>query len=392
MTGVTGREQARVIASGGFSPVRILLDYRPALRQRTGVGEYVHELARALVNGAGSSPDEIVLFSASWKDRLNPGVVPGATIVDRRIPVRLLNFGWHRLGWPAAESLTGSTFDVVQSFHPLLMPVRRAAQVVTIHDLDFLDAPERTRAEIRRDYGALAARHARRADRVVVNSRTTARDVHQRLGVPESRITVCYPGSPDWAPRQREPREGYFLFLGALEPRKNIGVLLDAYERLLGDTPSAPSLVLAGKSGAESTLIQARVVDRPLAGRVQLPGYITSDQREQLFKGALAFVMPSHTEGFGMPVVEAMTAGVPVIAADRGALPEVAGQAAQFFEPDDVETLTTLLRTIIADAALRARMSALGIQQARQFNWRSSAVALREAWTLALESSRSARG
>jgi glycosyltransferase involved in cell wall biosynthesis len=125
---------------------------------------------------------------------------------------------------------------------------------------------------------------------------------------------------------------------------------------------------------------------------VQLPGYITSEQREQLFKGALAFVMPSHTEGFGMPVVEAMVAGVPVIAADRGALPEVAGQAARFFEPDDVDTLMNLLRTIIADRGLRARMSELGIEQARQFNWKSSAGVLREAWSEAIESFRSARG
>ena len=372
--------------------MRILLDYRPALRQRTGVGEYVHELARALVASAPSSPEQIVLFSSSWKDRLDPQVVPGARTVDRRLPVRLLNFTWHRFGWPPAETLAGGVLDVAQSFHPLLLPARNAARLVTVHDLDFLDAPERTSAEIRRDYGPLAASHAQRADRVLVNSKTTGNDVHQRLGVPESRITVCYPGAPDWTPRTVEPQAGYLLFLGALEPRKNIGVLLDAYERLLAEMPDAPSLVLAGKVGADSKLINARVADRPLAGRVQLPGYITSDQREQLFKGALAFVMPSHTEGFGMPVVEAMTAGVPVIAADRGALPEVAGRAARFFEPDDVDALTALLKSIILDSGMRALMREHGIEQARHFRWQSSAAALREAWTLAVESRRGLRG
>jgi len=372
--------------------VRILLDYRPALRQRTGVGEYVHELARALVASPPSSPEELVLFSSSWKDRLDRHVIPGASTVDRRIPVRLLNFSWHRLGWPAAETLGGGLIDVAHSFHPLLMPARSAARVVTVHDLDFLDAPERTRAEIRRDYGALAAKHAQRAERVVANSRTTAHDVQQRLGVPESRISVCYPGAPAWTPRMTEPQAGYLLFLGALEPRKNVGVLLDAYERLLAEMPDAPSLVLAGKVGADSKLINARVADRPLAGRVQLPGYIASEQREQLFKGALAFVMPSHTEGFGMPVVEAMTAGVPVIAADRGALPEVAGSAAQFFEPDDVDALTALLKKIILDSGMRSTMRESGIEQARRFSWRSSAAALRDAWTLAVESRRSGRG
>jgi glycosyltransferase involved in cell wall biosynthesis len=374
------------------SRVRILLDYRPALRQRTGVGEYVHELARALVASPPSSPEEIVLFSSSWKDRLDRDVVPGASTVDRRIPVQLLNFSWHRLGWPSAEAFSGGTLDVAHSFHPLLLPARTAARVVTVHDLDFLDAPERTHAEIRRDYAALAAKHAQRADRVIANSRTTAHDVQQRLGVPESRISVCYPGAPEWTPRMKEPQAGYLLFLGALEPRKNIGVLLDAYERLLAEMPDAPSLVLAGKVGADSKLINARVADRPLAGRVQLPGYVASEQREQLFKGALAFVMPSHTEGFGMPVVEAMTAGVPVIAADRGALPEVAGSAARFFEPDDVDGLTALLKKIILDSGMRATMRESGIEQAGRFSWRSSAAALRDAWTLAVESRRSVRG
>ena len=148
--------------------MRILLDYRPALVRRTGVGEYVHELARALA--ASPVPGEdIALFSASWKDRLAPDVVPGLRTIDRRVPVRALNYGWHRLGWPPVERLTGEAFEVVQSLHPLAIPAKRAARLITIHDLDFLDHPERTRAEIRRDYASLAPSHARAADGVVVN-------------------------------------------------------------------------------------------------------------------------------------------------------------------------------------------------------------------------------
>ena len=375
--------------------MRVLFDYRPALKERSGVGEYAHALASALLTAETPPADglDLTLFSSSWKDRFQPdAALAKAAIVDRRVPVSVLNFAWHRLEWPAIESLVPGAIDIAHSLHPLLMPARRAARVVTIYDLNFLTHPERTRAEIRRDYGALAAKHAQRAERVVANSRTTAHDVQQRLGVPESRISVCYPGAPAWTPRMTEPQAGYLLFLGALEPRKNVGVLLDAYERLLAEMPDAPSLVLAGKVGADSKLINARVADRPLAGRVQLPGYIASEQREQLFKGALAFVMPSHTEGFGMPVVEAMTAGVPVIAADRGALPEVAGSAAQFFEPDDVDALTALLKKIILDSGMRSTMRESGIEQARRFSWRSSAAALRDAWTLAVESRRSGRG
>ena len=154
-------------------------------------------------------------------------------MIDRRVPVGLLNLAWHRLGWPPAETLTGGAFDVTHSLHPLLLPSRAAAQVITIHDLNFLTHPERTRAEIRRDYPALARAHAHRADRIIVPSQFTAGEVERRLGVPADRISVCSPGAPDWTPRDAAPDGGYVLFFGTLEPRKNVGGLLDAYETLL---------------------------------------------------------------------------------------------------------------------------------------------------------------
>ena len=137
--------------------MRILIDYRPALTRRTGVGEYTHEMARAL---AALLPrnDRLTLFSSSWKDRLEADRVPGAVVADARIPVRLLNFLWHRLEWPPVERLAGPV-DIAHSMHPLLMPARRAAQVVTIYDLFFLA----TRPARRRDPPGLsgAGRRAR---------------------------------------------------------------------------------------------------------------------------------------------------------------------------------------------------------------------------------------
>ena len=161
--------------------MRVLIDYRPALREPTGAGQYTHQLVRALLAMSAADPArplEITLFSSSWKDRLvlSPDLA-GASGVDLRIPVRLLNLAWHRLGWPTAEILTGRTVDVMHSSHPLLLPGRSAAQVITIHDLDFLTHPERTRAEVRRDYPVLARNHAQRADRILVPSAFTAGDV-----------------------------------------------------------------------------------------------------------------------------------------------------------------------------------------------------------------------
>jgi glycosyltransferase involved in cell wall biosynthesis len=367
--------------------VRILFDYRPALRQRTGVGEYVHETAKALVASLAPS-DALTLFSSSWKDRLAPDAVPGAATIDCRIPVSVLNFAWHRLGWPPIETLGAGDQDVVCAAHPLLIPARRAAQVVTIHDLDFLDAPERTSAEIRRDYAALAGAHAHRVDRVIAVSAHTAQDVETRLGVPASKISICRPGGPAWPRREREPASGgCILFLGTLEPRKNLGVLLDAYAALLAQRRDAPPLVLAGRvpDAPAARALAARARQAPLAGHVELPGYVSDADKRALFGRALVFVLPSHTEGFGITAVEAMTAGVPVVAANRGALPETVGSAGRLFAPDDAPALLWAMTDVLDDAALRQRMSDDGCRQAQQFTWTRTAESVREACRLAVE-------
>jgi glycosyltransferase involved in cell wall biosynthesis len=371
--------------------VRIFVDYRPALRERTGVGEYVHEVARALV--ATAPVDEsLTLFSASWKDRLDPAVLPGALTTDHRLPVRVLNFAWHRLEWPTIEKLTGQAFEVAQSFHPLLAPSSDAARLVTIHDLDFLDHPERSRAEIRRDYPALAALHATRADHILVNSHHTARATETRLGVAADRISVARPGAPDWPRRREEPARGCILFLGTIEPRKNVGTLLDAYERLLATSPDAPPLVLAGGSTADAAATMRRTQLAPLVGRVETPGYVEATTRLDLYRRALVFVMPSHTEGFGMTVLEAMTCGVPVIASARGGLPEAAGSAARLVDPDDAPGLAAAIAEVLGSRALRDRMREDGWRQAATFTWRDTATSVREAWAHAIASRSRRRG
>lgn len=374
--------------------MRTLVDYRPALRSRTGVGEYVHELARALVrtqtaaSGTPGDTEELTLFSSSWSDRLDPNAVPGARTIDCRWPVRVLNYAWHHWSWPPVELLTSTAdrpFDVVQSLHPLLMPARHAARLVTIHDLDFLDHPERTSAEIRRDYPALAASHAQAADHVVVVSEFTAGEVERRLGVPRDRISICSPGAPDWSPRASEPSDGYVLFFGTLEPRKNVGALLDAYGSLAATRPSVPRLVLAGRPAAGSQSWLDRVQEAPFAGHVELRGYVAPEDRQALIAGARVLVMPSFMEGFGIPALEAMTLGVPVIVSNRGALPEVVGDAGLVFEPDDSGALERAVARVIDDEDLRRGMSDRGRARATAYSWDHTAGNTREAWRLALD-------
>ena len=362
--------------------VRVLIDYRPALRDRTGVGEWVHSLVSALVDiGRDADPLDLTVFSSSWKNRLSSAPATVHTI-DRRIPVGLLNYSWHRFGWPPVEWLTGARYDVVHSPHPLLIPTTRAAQVVTVHDLDFLDHPERTMAEVHRDYPELVRSHVHRARRVVVPSRFTASEVETRLGVDPDRITVCYNGAPDWAPRSDWPELGHILFVGSLTARKNVGLLLEAYRRLLeGDeTDSVPPLILAGPPTTQAADWLTAIDEPPLRGRVHCTGYIDESALRELYEGASVLVLPSFHEGFGLPVVEAMTIGVPVVASDRGALPEVVGDAGLLIDPNEPIELALAIRRMLTDGPFARACAERGYQRAARFNWHESARTLKEAY------------
>jgi glycosyltransferase involved in cell wall biosynthesis len=369
--------------------VRVLIDYRSALRARSGAGEYCHQLSMALATAfppdGGSRPLALTIFSSSWKDRLRvPPPLSGATTVDRRIPVSLLNFSWHRLEWPPAEMLAGASFDVAHSFHPLLLPVRRGAQVITIHDLNFLAHPERTRGEVRRDYPALVREHAHRADRVVVPSRFTAAEVERQLALPVDRIAICPPGAPAWTPRASTPRTGYILFVSTLEPRKNVGALLDAYALLL-EGGGAPELVLAGHATGDAKAWLDRADRPPLAGRVRHVGYVAGDSLRELYNGAAVFVQPSFEEGFGLPVLEAMTAGVPVVASNRGSLPEVLGDAGVLVDPESPEAIAAGLRRVLSDPAFAQSSAERGIARSRTFQWSETALRVYEVYRQAID-------
>jgi glycosyltransferase involved in cell wall biosynthesis len=369
--------------------VRILLDYRPALRERTGVGEYVHELAAAL-DRRRSADDSLTLFSSSWKDRVASRPIARVRVVDARIPVRVLNLAWHRLRFPPVEWIAGS-MDIVHSPSPLLIPAISAARVVTIHDLDFLDHPERTRAEIRRDYADLAASHARRADAIIVVSAFTAGEVVNRLGVPRERITVCSPGAPAWPVRPAPCPTGPILFMGTLEPRKNVGALLGAYARLLFTLPSVPPLLLAGAATPAAAPWLDAIKRPPLAGHVEHLGYVAPAKRYDLYARASMLVLPSHLEGFGLPVLEAMTIGLPVVISRRGALPEVAGDAAIAVEPDDQAALAAAMTRYLRDASAAATAAERGRARAQQYSWDASATALYGAYQGALARRRGVR-
>jgi len=370
--------------------VRILVDYRPALRERTGVGEFVHELARALAGQAERDRnDQIAIFTSSWKDRPAPALaseMPAVRIIDLKVPVRGLVWAWNRLEWPPVEWLAGS-HDVVHSQSPLLIPATRAAQVVTVHDLDFLRHPDQMSAEIRRDYPALARSHAARAHGVIVSSQYAADEVTRELNLDPSRVHVCPPGRPDWADGVRQRRIGargkHILFMGTLSLRKNVGTLLEAYARLRTTLADAPPLVLAGHRTPASARWEARCEQPPLKGHVTITGYVDSARKNDLYADALMLVLPSYEEGFGLPVLEAMACGVPVIVSSRGSLPEVAGPAAAPIDPDDADGFARAMRALLEGDATAA--GERGVAQAAQYSWPACAAAARRAYQSAIE-------
>ena len=365
--------------------VRILVDYRPALRNRTGVGEYAHQMAAGLARQAGAR-DRLTLFSSSWKDRLAPDVVSGAEIVDARIPVSVLNFAWHRLKWPPVERF-GASPDVVWSMHPLLMPARNAARVVTIYDLHFLDRPEETAREVRRDYPALAGNHARQADGVIVISEYTRGQVISRLAVPADRITVCRPGAPLWSPRSEPAAPGPILHVGTVEPRKNISGLVQAYGRLLENRREAPPLVFAGKVQPDAARMVNDGTDA-LRQKVRFLGYVSDEERLRLYREASLLAIASNEEGFGLPALEAMTLGVPVVSSARGSLPEVVGDAGLLVDCRDPaefpRAFAAAMLRVLTEPELRRDLAARGIARSRMFDWDAAAAMAREALAAAI--------
>jgi glycosyltransferase involved in cell wall biosynthesis len=376
--------------------VRILVDYRPALRERTGVGEYVHELVKALsVRAAAHQNDQVSLFTSSWKDRPAPTLaseMPAPVrIVDVKVPVRGLVWSWNRLEWPPVEWFAGAC-EVVHSQSPLLIPTSGAAQAVTVHDLDFLRHPDQMTAEIRRDYPVLARSHAARAHAVIVSSQYAAGEVTRELQLDPARVHVCPPGRPSWSDEIRDRRRGHgtsrragghILFLGTLSVRKNVGTLLDAYALVRERRKNAPPLVLAGHRTPASARWEARCERPPLRGHVAITGYIDTAKRIDLYSDAVMLVLPSYEEGFGLPVLEAMACGVPVIVSSRGSLPEVAGPAATPIDPDDAEGFANEMLAVL-DGDTRERVDR-GVAQAAHYSWTACAEAAYRAYQSAVE-------
>jgi glycosyltransferase involved in cell wall biosynthesis len=331
--------------------VRIALDASYSVgRQLTGIGVYSSRLIASL---AKAHPRDRILLCYRAKPFL-AAPQPRFENVRRRL---------------LAPSLPLFRADL---FHALNQRVdyRPARRVVsTFHDLFVLTA-EYSSPAFRARFAAQARDAAARSDLIIAVSEFTSRQIQGLLGVPESRIRVIPHGVVLPALSENTHREEIILFVGALQIRKNIERLVAAFERL----PGRWKLVLAGAATGYGAPAIVEQIDRSSArDRIQMTGHISQEQLEALFRKARVFAFPSLDEGFGMPVLEAMAFGVPVVTSNRSALPEAAGDAALLVNPESVDEIEHALRRLMEDDTLRNQLAHCGRERAARFSWRETA-------------------
>lgn len=360
------------------------MDIQAALGQRAGVGRYVRELLWHL--GAAKGADELAAFHFDFKRTGLDAVPPGVKLRSCRwMPGRVAQAAWKRLGFPPYEWFAGPA-DLYHFPNFIRPPLGRGRKsVVTIHDVSFLRMPETTEAKNLAWLSAEIRATAEQADAILTDSRFSAREIVELLGVPEEKVFPVWLGLPQFGPppapdaiAQARKALGlekpYLLMVGTIEPRKNIPFLVKIYEALKdfdGD------LVLAGGLGWKTGPTLRAIAESPRSAGIKLLKHLNDAQLSALYAGAAAFVFPTRYEGFGFPPLEAMGRGAPVVSARNSSLPEVLGVAAEWVDGYDAEEWAARIRAVLGDAARAARLRAAGLEQAKKFTWEETA---RQTW------------
>jgi glycosyltransferase involved in cell wall biosynthesis len=364
-----------------------------ANRTRTGVGYYTEELIAGLV-AADSDRDYTLVGNvfASAKPQLPP--LPPA--VRQRLRVRLSRFFpgkvWNQLFkkrlLPPLNQLIPGRPNLVVFFNFVRLPVTRGVKtIVTIHDLAYRRFPDTVQDRNRAYLSAFVPRAVAGASHLIAVSEWTKRDLIEYYDAPADKISVVYPGvdlahyRPGLPTAELRARlnlpEHYFLFVSTLEPRKNVLGLIAAYRALPDDIKRSHALVLTGGVGWLADEIMAAIVAGDPVGRIMRTSYVPEADLPTLYNGATAFVFPSLYEGFGMPVLEAMACGAPVITADNSSLPEVAKGAAIMVRAEDTQAISLAMAELAKNDGLRADLSVKGVARAQQFTWAHSAQQLK---------------
>ncbi|MBL8057889.1 MAG: glycosyltransferase family 4 protein [Anaerolineales bacterium] len=354
--------------------MRLGLDLRLTYYTGGGIAKYAARLAAELPRLAPADT-HIHLYRRGHTARFSPQArrVACWTPAHHRLETLALSVE----AWPHRLDLLHSP-----DFIPPLFGARR--HLITVHDLAFLRYPQFLTAESRRYYNGQIASAVRRAQAIAADSHATKADLVELLGVPAEKITVIHLGlDPHFRPRPAEAvaavlarhhlAAGFVLFVGTFEPRKNVPGLLRAYAVLRAAAPDAPPLVLAGLKGWLFDETMQLAAELGLANHLRFFENFPSADLPELYSAAGVLVLPSHYEGFGFPVLEAMGCEVPVVISDRSSLPEIAGDAALKVDPDSPEALAEALRQALGDSGLRAALIGRGRANSVRFTWEKTA-------------------
>jgi glycosyltransferase involved in cell wall biosynthesis len=365
--------------------VRIVIDYTAAVHQGAGIGRHTRGLVSALAPHAAGHDVTLLVFGRPQEGR-TLAAPPGTAMRVIPLPNRWLTLGWHRLGLPLPVEWLSGPADLYHASDFVLPPVRRARSLLTVHDLSFLTVPDCADAGLRAYLSRVVPRSAARATHVLADSESTRRDLIHVLGVSPDRVTVVYPGvEARFQPEQDAARvrqryaigDGPFVLgVGTLEPRKNWPALIRAWTRMRQAGGPPHRLIIAGGNGWLVEGIFAAAQASAYRDDILFTGFVDDADLPALYAAADVFAFPSRYEGFGIPVVEALACGTPVVCADNSSLPEAAGDAALLVAADDDTALAAALQRLIEDQSLRQRLRVAGLAQAARFTWQSAAAAL----------------
>jgi glycosyltransferase involved in cell wall biosynthesis len=359
--------------------MKISIDIQPAVSQKAGIGRYASELVAHLPK---RDDLDFELFYFDFKGKGRPPKAPNCTF--RRytaLPGMLFQQAWKRIGWPRFDSLARDA-DLYHFTNFIIPPLSANKRAVTsIHDISFILHPEFAEKK-NLDYLSKRIRATcERADAVITISKQSARDLNERLGVPQEKIHPIYLGiSPLFTPSQpdeiKETRRNlalekpFILMVGTFEPRKNVPFAVDIFERMEsfdGD------LVIVGQKGWKNESIFQRIKASPCASRIKTFTALPDKHLVALYSAAEFFLMTSLYEGFGFPPLEAMSCGTPVLTSAGGSLSEVCGEAAEVIDSADPELWLDKAQSLLHDSELRNDLIEKGLSHVKKYTWQNTA-------------------
>jgi glycosyltransferase involved in cell wall biosynthesis len=383
--------EERDAQEGEKNRMKIGIDCSLAPGERVGVGQYSYNLARALsrIDRKNTYLLYPVFYHIFHREYKKAGLPEGGNfkVKFKHIPEKMMRFIWKAEPWPLTREFLLGDVDLVHSTTFCVPGFRDGKKrlVVTVYDVSFITHPEcHMQANI--DHCLTGTREAvERADAIIAISKHTKKDLVEYFGAPEEKVTVTRLAAGGSFRRVEDANaageirrkyglpQGFVLFLGSLEPRKNVKTLFRAYSMLPKKARDKARLVIAGGKGWLNNDIKTQIEEFGISGQTCFTGYVAQEDLPAIYSMASVFVYPSLYEGFGLPILEAMGCGCPVITSNVSSMPEVAGDAGVLIDPFDAHALSKAIQEVLADEGLRARLSAAGIERAKQFSWEKTA-------------------